>query len=127
MQQPIVEIKKPCHEILENRKPGEPGNYCKSCQTLVIDFTNKTPEEIALYFIQHKQDKTCGIFNRNDVSTGLADRVVSFFHTRKLRFVALFIMGLLIVTGCRTRKTRNATYGSPRFLDKNNPSIENLK
>lgn len=127
MYRPLVEIKKPCHEALEKRKPGEAGSYCKSCQITVIDFTKKTPEEITAYFIEQGQKKSCGIFNRNDVILGHTDRILSFFSAGRLRFITLFMMSLLLLTGCRTRKTRTVTYGSGRFLDKNNASIEHLK
>lgn len=127
MYQPIVEIKTPCHENLNKMAPGEKGRFCNACATTVIDFTNKTPEEITAYFMDHKQEKKCGIFNRNDVSTGYTDRALSFFHKGRLRFLALFIISLLVLTGCRTRKSKSLTYGTPRLMDKKNPSKENLK
>lgn len=99
---PIIEIKKPCHEVLDNQKAGEPGKYCKSCQTLVIDFTCMTPEEISQYFSNH--GVTCGIFNRKDVNTGSAtDRLIRYLEKRKLKFLASLIVAVMILSGCRTR------------------------
>lgn len=99
---PIVEIKKPCHEVLETRKAGEPGNYCKSCQTLVIDFTHMTPEDISRYFATH--GVTCGTFNQKDVSTGsVSDRLLAYLEKRKLKLLASFILAVMLLTGCRNR------------------------
>jgi hypothetical protein len=126
MHQPLVEIKKPCHEILDARRPGEKDRFCSSCQTVVIDFTTKTPEEIRSYFLTHKHEVICGNFKSEDVKTdSTADRLMTFLHSRKMKFLALVIFGILVITGCKTRK-HGSTYGGPRLLDGHNPSIENL-
>ena len=64
-----VEIKKPCHENWEAMIPNEKGRFCNNCQTTVIDFTNKTPEEIISTLSTTSNQHTCGHFNRWDVKT----------------------------------------------------------
>lgn len=124
----FVEIKKPCHETLEAKKPGEKGNYCKSCQTLVIDFTGMTPEEIAAYFSDGKNQSVCGTYNRTDVKTDDAFyNFISLLHAKKMKFLALLIVGILVLTGCKSRKNISYTAQGSRILDEHKPSIENLK
>jgi hypothetical protein len=128
MQQAIVEIKKPCHEILENRKPGAKGNYCNSCQTVVIDFTNKTPEEISRYLMKN-ETVHCGTFNRKDVSTGSpVEHFISWLQNRRLKPLAFVVLTLVLLVSCRTRGAiKRTSNGSSRPLDAHTPSIENLK
>lgn len=126
--QATIEIKKPCHETLEDRKPGEQGNYCKACQRTVIDFTRKTPEEISHYFMT--QGVHCGTFNRKDVSTGSrADQLILYLKNRKLKFLAFMVLMLTILVSCRTRLRGAPAYGGGpiRPLDHTTQSIENLK
>ena len=128
MQKAIVEIKKPCRVDLNTMIPDEKGRFCGVCQTSVIDFTNKTPDEIALYFRIHAAEKNCGIFKNSDVKTdNTFDNLISFLYSKKLKFVAIFITGLLILTGCKTKKQTTTSYGSGRALDEKTNSIENVK
>ena len=125
MYQPIVEIKKPCHEILENRKPGEQGNYCKTCRITVVDFTTKTPDEISQYL--KNEQVHCGTFNRKDVSTGSrTDKFISYLQARNLKFAAVLLLSFVLLISCRVRRGKTIQ-GNMRLYDKNNPSIENLK
>ena len=57
MQKAIVEIKKPCLVNLDLMNSDEKGKFCTVCQTSVIDFTNKSSDDIALYFQTYKNEK----------------------------------------------------------------------
>ena len=46
-----IDIPTPCKEGWQNMAPTEKGAFCNSCQKEVIDFTQKTPAEIANYFV----------------------------------------------------------------------------
>ena len=124
----IISIPEPCHEDWNKMQPDEKGKFCSVCQTSVIDFTNKTTDEIALYFQVHIGEKKCGIFKSCDVKTdNKIDNLITFLYSKKLKFIAVFITGLLILTGCKTKKHTGTTYGGPRFLDKKTNSIESVK
>jgi hypothetical protein len=128
MQKAIVEIKKPCSVDLKSMDSDASGKLCQVCQTRVIDFTKKSPNEIALYFQLHKSQKNCGIFNNSILKTeNKLDNLISRLHSKELRLLALFITGLLIFAGCKTKKHTGTTYGTPRFLDEKTNSIENIK
>ena len=100
-----VEIKKPCHENWDAMKPNENGRFCTSCQTIVIDFTTKTPAEISSILGSTSNQHTCGHFNRWDVKTdNKIDNLIWKLNTKGFRYAALLIISMLILVGCRTKK-----------------------
>lgn len=124
----IVEIKNPCHVKSEHMSPHKKGSFCSACQTPVVDFTNKTPEEISSYFMRHKDEAVCGTFNRRDVITdSKTDKLISFFYSRKLKFAAIFILGILVLAGCRTRRGKPITRGKISMSGETAQFFENLK
>lgn len=129
MYKAIVEIKKPCRENLEAMPDNDKGKFCGSCQTTVIDFTQMSPDEISAYFLNHKNEHICGTFDRNDVKTdSRIDHLLAWLHSRKLKFAAVFILGILLLSGCRSRRGGTRTAGTPvKMLDEKTQSIENLK
>ena len=128
MQKVIIEIKKPCHVDLNTMVSDEKGKFCSVCQTTVVDFTNKSPDEIALYFKENQYISNCGTFNSWDVKTDRKiDQLISFLQNKKLKFLSVFVIGLLVLSGCRTRKGRHTTGQTARFLDEKTNSIENVK
>lgn len=128
MTKPIIEIKKPCEVNLHSMPLDSKGRFCSVCQTTVIDFTQKSTHEIASYFQTYKSEKVCGIFKSEIVMTdNNFDNLISYLHSKKLRFVAVLITGVLILTGCKTKKHTGTTYGGPRFLDEKMNPIENVK
>jgi hypothetical protein len=127
MQKAIIEIKKPCTVNLDLMNSDEKGKFCTVCQTSVIDFTNKSPDEIAVYFRTYKNEKICGKFDPHIVKTGnKIDSFVLYLYSKKLKFVAIIITGILFLTGCKTKK-HTSSYGTPRFLDEKPQTIESLK
>jgi hypothetical protein len=56
-------IENPCPMIL-NRIKKEGDFYCKSCSKEIIDFRNKSSEEI----ISKSKDGSCGIYNEDQVT-----------------------------------------------------------
>ncbi len=130
MKKAIIEIKTPCKVNLDSVIPDGKGQFCKVCQTSVIDFTHKTPDEIALYLKVKSSEKTCGTFNSWDVKTDRkVDRFISYLQNKKLNFLTILIIGLVVLAGCRVRirgKIR-ATGESPRTLNENTKPIESKK
>jgi hypothetical protein len=126
-----VEIKKPCYENWEAMKPDEKGRFCDSCQTTVIDFTTKTPEEISIFLNQNSNQPICGNYNSWNVkSNNKLDNLIWKLNTKGFRYAALFIIGLMVLIGCRTRRTLGAIAGasqSPRTLDEIEVSKDSIK
>jgi len=120
MHQPLVEIKKPCHESLDARKPGEQGNYCNSCRITVTDFTGMNPEEISQYLIHYEVH--CGTFNRKDVGTGgFSQTLISYFQSRQFKFATVILTSLILFFSCRTRRGKLDAYSTNTH---NNTSTE---
>lgn len=120
MQKAIVEIAKPCLVNLDSVVPDEKGQFCSVCQKSVVDFTQKSPEQITSYLKENRAQKPCGTFNRWDVrSDSKTDKLILYLQNKRLKFLTVLITGVLIITGCRLRTRGVVAYGygeNPRTL-----------
>ena len=57
-----ISIPKPCHEDWNQMTPNEKGSFCDKCCKTVIDFTNKSAEEIKNTLLAENGKKVCGRF-----------------------------------------------------------------
>jgi len=57
-----LQIPTPCHENWEKMTTTEKGRFCASCQKQVMDFTNKSDREIAMFFKKPSIGSVCGRF-----------------------------------------------------------------
>src|ERR1044071_8769805 len=57
-----LQIPKPCHENWDNMSPVEQGKFCGSCQKQVVDFSNMSDREIAVFFKKPSTGSVCGRF-----------------------------------------------------------------
>ncbi len=58
-----ISIPKPCHEDWNKMTPNQQGSFCGKCCKTVVDFTNKSPEEIKNTLLENSDKKVCGRFN----------------------------------------------------------------
>lgn len=63
-----ITIPKPCHEDWNKMTPNEQGSFCGKCCKTVIDFTNKSPEEIKNTLLAEREKKVCGRFTTNQLT-----------------------------------------------------------
>jgi len=63
-----LSIPKPCREKWENFTPASLGGFCDSCNTIVVDFTKMSDEEISDFF-ENKPIDTCGRFRPSQLKT----------------------------------------------------------
>ncbi len=61
-----INIPEPCQKNFAEMIPAKGGNFCDSCEKIVIDFTNMTDQEIANTFIKNK-GKICGQFRKDQL------------------------------------------------------------
>ncbi|HVA98403.1 MAG TPA: TonB family protein [Bacteroidia bacterium] len=54
------QIKNPCPENWEGMKLGLHARFCENCKKDVIDFTNKSREEILRYVLSNRDNQICG-------------------------------------------------------------------
>jgi len=57
-----LQISKPCHEDWDNMTPVEKGRFCSSCQKQVVDFSNMSDREVAMFFKKPSTGSVCGRF-----------------------------------------------------------------
>jgi hypothetical protein len=50
-------------------KPSGDGRFCDSCALVVVDFTKMTTEEINNYFLRRSDERVCGNYKNEQIST----------------------------------------------------------
>ena len=98
--------------------------HCLSCQTPVVDFTNKTLEEIQQFFKIPANEKTCGRYNERhtEYATSFDDKLnrieilFSRFKMKKLAFI--LITCILFITSCQKKHVRGRRTTGIRTLSK---------
>jgi hypothetical protein len=99
MQQLQVSIPKPCHEDWNTMSPKEQGRFCDKCCKTVVDFSDKSPEEVQQILQSRLHEKLCGRF-RNDQLRKPVRLVISFSpFTTRMSAVQVFLVALLFTFG----------------------------
>ncbi len=104
-----MEIEKPCSENYKNMFKSRHGSYCQVCEKMVVDFTRYTNEDLKKYFVEHKQEATCGRFKITQIKTNnnFTNQIYHLekwiqtisFNPLKLALLTLF-SGLFTLTSC---------------------------
>lgn len=85
-----LRVDNPCPFLLERMKKNEDGYHCRSCSKTIIDFRDKTTEEICSSI----DGNTCGIFYRHQL-TGQqkmsAFRQTAFYVLTFLSFIGFSV------------------------------------
>ena len=63
----LVSVPNPCHASWDKMTEQDNGRHCRSCDKVVVDFTNMSDEEIKNYFRAHQSQKICGHFKSDQV------------------------------------------------------------
>src|SRR5436190_16859323 len=63
-----LQVPTPCHENWENMTATDKGRFCDSCQKQVIDFSNKSDREIAMFFKKPSTGSVCGRFMEDQLN-----------------------------------------------------------
>jgi hypothetical protein len=63
-----LQVPTPCHENWETMTQSEKGRFCASCQKQVIDFSNKSDREIAMFFKKRSTGSVCGRFMEDQLN-----------------------------------------------------------
>lgn len=119
-----ISIPKPCHEDWNKMTPNEKGSFCGKCCKTVVDFTNKSPEEIRTTLLAENGKKVCGRFMSNqldekpksninlNIPLYLLPKNISY---RKAFAIALFFAFGTSLFSCRT--TEDHLVGDIAFVD----------
>ncbi|RAR72922.1 energy transducer TonB [Flavobacterium aciduliphilum] len=101
-----ITIPKPCHEDWNAMTPDETGRFCNVCTKQVLDFTNKTTEEIQQYFVQNQRKDVCGRFKNEQVNR-LEIQIPRSLLKRKMSFHKAFLLSLFIAMGSTLFSCKN--------------------
>ncbi|HEY6161787.1 MAG TPA: hypothetical protein VI112_11200, partial [Bacteroidia bacterium] len=63
-----ITVPKPCHEDWNKMSPQQQGNFCKSCNKLVYDFSKLSDGELMDFLSKRKEEKICGRFNPSQLA-----------------------------------------------------------
>ncbi|WP_299288617.1 energy transducer TonB [uncultured Mucilaginibacter sp.] len=88
--QPIVRLNFTCNRNWEDMQPVENGRFCNDCQKKVVDFTDKTNEEIAAYLIS-SATLVCGRFQNTQLAPAAPKPIWKRWFSTAAMFVAVFI------------------------------------
>jgi hypothetical protein len=93
-----ISIKKPCHENWDSFTPNEQGAFCGKCVKTVIDFSNKSIDEIKDYFTGKQDEKVCGRFETTQLTSLSFDAFFNefkgFTFTKRFTVILYFTFGM---------------------------------
>jgi len=125
-----IQIDKPCQANWNDMRPDEKGRFCQQCSEVVVDFSDKTLEEINQYVSAAGKGGICGRYQERHTTVNskwytLLNSMEARLSNMKLqRLSMLLITGLMILTGCHHRRLQGA-YSS--FSSKKNKDNETAK
>lgn len=95
----IIRIPEPCHEDWNKMQPDDKGKFCGSCCKSVVDFSNKTDEEIRTILIEYKDQKVCGHFKKSQIDRPLNIRLNFNDLPKNVSTTKAFAIALFLVFG----------------------------
>ena len=93
-----ISIQKPCHENWDSFTPNEQGAFCGKCVKTVIDFSNKSLDEIKAFFAGKQDEKVCGRFEKTQLTSLSFDAFYNEFKgfnfTKRFAVILYFTFGM---------------------------------
>lgn len=97
MEKPL--LSEPCTADWNKMKPVEQGRFCKSCCKVVVDFTQKTAQEILDYLRARSGERVCGIAKRSELQTVPVTGAQKFsMRLRRFSLAIYMVFGALLFT-----------------------------
>ncbi|MBN4072577.1 T9SS type A sorting domain-containing protein [Crocinitomix catalasitica] len=94
-----ISIDQPCNENWNEMSPTQKGAFCQKCSIDVIDFTQKTPEQVKAVLRKNKGKHLCGHFGVEQLDL-LNGNDYSFWQGQTTRtFQSKFVYALIMVFG----------------------------
>lgn len=100
----IVKIPEPCHESWDKMTPTQQGKFCLSCNKEVVDFSQKSTNEIINYFQSrgNNKERLCGRFDIKHVEQPLKK---TKFYYRYFNWGLGLLVGVLQSCGWNMGRT----------------------
>ena len=93
-----ISIQIPCHENWDSFTPNEQGAFCGKCVKTVIDFSNKSLDEIKAFFAGKQDEKVCGRFEKTQLTSLSFDAFYNEFKgfnfTKRFAVILYFTFGM---------------------------------
>jgi hypothetical protein len=96
MQPLVISIATPCHAKWDAMNTSQNGRFCLSCQKEVVDFTNKTDDEVFNFFKNH-QSGSCIRIESNRLDAPIIASKPKFVWQWKRPVFAAFMWASLTV------------------------------
>ncbi len=104
--QPIVRLSFTCDRNWENMVVVKDGRFCNDCQKKVVDFTDKTNDEIAAYLMSSTA-KVCGRFQQSQLASSPTKPLWKRWFSAAAMFATVFIG--IKEASAQTKKIKNKT------------------
>src|SRR4030095_5058572 len=117
-----LQIPIPCHENWDDMSALDQGRFCASCQKQVIDFSNMSDREIALFFKKPSTDSVCGRFMQNQLDR---DIEIPLKRIPWLKYLFQFALPTFLIScGARTQGNIKVLGESKTAVTKSKEKIE---
>jgi outer membrane protein OmpA-like peptidoglycan-associated protein len=116
-----IHIENPCPADWHKMTPAKNGRFCDSCQKVVIDFSDKTQEEIISYISKAANKDICGRYQERHTSVAsgkwydFLNKIELIFSGLRMQKLGIFLIStLLFFSACRRELV-----GKPKVPKKN--------
>jgi hypothetical protein len=102
----IAKVPQPCHASWYKMQETENGRHCKSCTTVVIDFTKMNDQELRTWFKEHRDESFCGHFKlsqveRNHIVIKRKELINNHWSPMQIARIAIFIVFFSSLFSCK--------------------------
>ncbi|CAN5364153.1 hypothetical protein BH09BAC5_BH09BAC5_29600 [soil metagenome] len=98
---PSYSIEKPCSEDWEKMTTEQQGRHCQVCCKTVVDFSEKSDNEIVDFLKSNAENKICGRFKTEQLNPRPTSRASRPANRYRVFFAALFLVfGGMLFTSC---------------------------
>ncbi len=107
-----IRIPEPCHEDWDAMTKNEQGRHCQVCSKTVVDFTNKSSEEIGAIIAENASSKLCGRFKTTQLDESYHFKVdlntipanLGLLRSFRLAIILVFLGSLFSCTNYNNQK-----------------------
>jgi hypothetical protein len=115
-----LSINNPCHENWDAMTPNEKGAFCLSCQKTVVDFSQKSIEQIKDFFKEvPKTESVCGRFEEQQLTEMTFDNFFTEFKSwkyfQRAAVIVFFIFGFALF-GCAQTNGHEIKMGKVAYV-----------
>lgn len=100
-----IQIPEPCHENWADFTPTQKGAFCGSCQIDVVDFSDKSPDQVKSILKENSGQHMCGRFKKSQLEElnndfYAWDNQSTRTFQSKFLYACLVVFGMTLFTSC---------------------------